>query len=296
MAIVVMAGCSGKETGQAATQLNGDMWDPPPASAPGPGMHDAGPWANETSVVESMAAAPVGAAAAPVGAAAAPVGAATAPPCAEPTLGFGVALTAEAVDRAEVCHAGLLPCYLGPPDPSEVALSFGSFPLYTTADYFFAVVAAGHEDTGFFDGAEGNLSDNAPSSVEGDRGGGDTLADRTIVVLADQSPKLFPASHGTHAFSFPPSQFMAIHLAPFDLTPSGNYVLVVCPTSATSRCDCWFSAFIAVPRFTDAGTPDPGEAGSLGGGDSGGMKAPDSDDAGGAGGSSADAGTLCNDM
>jgi len=62
------------------------------------------------------------------------------------------------------------------------------------------------------------MSDNVPSAVEGDLGGGDTLSDRTIFISMNQVIARFPTSQGTHEFSFPPAQFMVIHLSPFDTT------------------------------------------------------------------------------
>jgi hypothetical protein len=159
--------------------------------------------------------------------------------------------------------------------------------------FFYAVVAAGFEETGFFQGAPGNLSDDTPSAVEGDHGGGDTLVDRTIVVAGGQVPLLFPFSRGTHAFSFPPSQFMTIHLLPFDTTPDGQYVLVVCPTTATSRCDCAFDAFTIAHPSTDAGAGgSPGTGGAPG---SGGASDAAASDAHATGGAAHDAG-MCPDM
>jgi hypothetical protein len=220
-----------------------------------------------------------------------------APMCKNPTLGSVgslsfVSLTGTAVDK---CLGGDTSHCSGSAfvDPNDVALDYGDFPFSreTAGGYFYAVVAAGFEETGFFHGAPGNLSDDVPSAVEGDHGGGDALADRTIVVAGGQVPLLFPASRGTHAFSFPPSQFMTIHLLPFDTTPDGRYVLVVCPTTATSRCDCAFDAFTIVPPVIDAGSGgNPGTGGAPGGGGAGDAAA-DAHATGGAGG---DAG-MCPD-
>src|SRR6185436_15651340 len=115
----------------------------------------------------------------------------------------------------------------------------------------------GHEAEGFLDGAVGNLSDATPSSVDGDHGSGDAVASRTLVVGGPFISLLFPTSHGTHSFSFPPSQFMTIHLGPFDTTPENQYVLAICPTTAMSRCDCAFERFHLDPLAVDAGAaPD----------------------------------------
>jgi hypothetical protein len=177
-----------------------------------------------------------------------------------------VSLTGTAVDK---CLAGDTSHCLGSAfvDPSDIALDYGDFPFSrdTSALYFYAVVALGFEETGFFQGAPGNLSDDVPSAVDGDIGSGDALADRTLVVAGGQVPLLFPASPGTHAFSFPPSQFMTIHLTPFDTTPDGRYVLAVCPLTATSRCDCAFDGFTRAPPPVDSGSGgNPGTGGALG--------------------------------
>jgi sulfatase modifying factor 1 len=217
--------------------------------------------------------------------------------CADPTLAVSVVLTAAAVEACQL-HTPECAGLLGnPPAPSQLGIDYGNFPFVTDGrprpgEYFFAVVAPGYEDGGFFQGAPGNLSDDVPSAVEGDLGHGDTLADRSIVVSADQIPR-FPSSHGTHEDSFPPSQFMVIHLSPFDTTTQGSYVVALCPTSATSRCDCAFGAFTAANPKADGGSGRGGSSGT-GGGGSGGSEAPDASAGGaggapGAGGSSADA-------
>ena len=180
------------------------------------------------------------------------------------------------------------------PDARCVGCPRRSFPFTLNGsprpgEYFFAVVAAGYEDRGFFQGAPGNLSDNVPSAVAGDLGHGDTLADRTITISVDQTIPRFPTTHGTHDGSFPPSQFMVIQLSPFDTTAQGTYVLALCPTSATSRCDCAFGGFTAAHATTDGGSPGSGGSGAAG--------MPGS---GGSGGSSADASLPdagpCHDM
>ena len=184
--------------------------------------------------------------------------------CSDPTLGVVgpypdmVEGTAAFVQLCQSGGCGGLPGASWFFNPSQAALDYGDFPFRSdngqpVGDYFFAVVAPGYEESGFLDGAPGNLSDTSSSEVAGDRGSGDTRADRTITISEDQSPALFPTTHGSHAFSFPPSQFMAIALAPFDVTPDGRYELAVCPTSATSRCDCAFAAFGVVPAAADAG-------------------------------------------
>jgi hypothetical protein len=175
-------------------------------------------------------------------------------------------------------------------DPSQAALDYGDFPFRVNGraagTYFYAVVAPGFE-SGFADGATGNLSDAVPSTVAGDRGHGDTRADRTIFISVDQVFALAPTSHGTHATSSPPSQYMAISLVPFDTTPDGHYVLAVCPANATSRCDCVFEGFVVKPAAdggtarTDAGTGAGGATGA-GSASSGGVAG--SDGAGGYGG------------
>ena len=59
-----------------------------------------------------------------------------------------------------------------------MGLDYGDFPFSrdTSAEYFFAVVASGHEGSGFLEGAVGNLSDAVASSWTATGGSGDTLA------------------------------------------------------------------------------------------------------------------------
>src|SRR5262249_18821593 len=152
------------------------------------------------------------------------------------------------------------------------------------------VVAEGYEGAGFFQGVTGNLSDDVASAVAGDLGGGDKLSDRTIVVDPTIPGRLFPASKGTHAISFPPSPFMTIHLVPFDQTPEGKYVLALCPTTVMSHCDCAFEAFTIGSRVRDGGVSGSGGAGGAGGNDG------STRDAHAAGGSGHDAGAMCPDM
>jgi hypothetical protein len=217
--------------------------------------------------------------------------------CAGPTpIGPLVVLTAQTVQACEF-HTPGCPGQEGrAPAPSELAFDYGDFPFITngrprTGEYFFAVVAAGSESAGFFQDAPGNLSDDAPSAVQGDLGSGDTLGDRTITVIADSVPFFAPAGHGTHKFSFPPSQFMVIDLTPFDTTAQGNYVFALCPTNATRRCECAFEAFTAATPAADAGSGSGGSGAAGTPGGSGGSHVADASvgGAGGASGGSADA-------
>jgi hypothetical protein len=200
-------------------------------------------------------------------------------------------------EYVELCRAGGCAAHNGNFfDTSQVALDYGDFPFRSPSsgnpvgEFFFAVVAPGHENA-IFDGAEGNLSDRTPSTVPNDHGGGDSVGDRTIFIAPDQVPVFFPTSHGTHRISFPPSQFMAILLAPFDTTPDGRYLLAVCPTSAASRCDCYFEPFFVEPA-ADAGAPrvDAGAGGTAGTGGAGGA----ANGAGGSGGAVGGAGGAAN--
>lgn len=178
------------------------------------------------------------------------------PVCKNPNLGapgnlFTVGNTAAFIAR---CQSMGCP---GGPGPDDVALDYGEFPFrganfVVNGSFFYAVVAPGDEDD-FMDGAPGNLSDTTASSSPGDRGSGDTEADRTITANA-LSSVLFPSTHGTHAISFPPSQFEAIALSPFDVPPDGHCELAICPTSATTRCDCAFARFDVPPTEGDGGT------------------------------------------
>jgi len=149
------------------------------------------------------------------------------PMCPNPLFGslqvFGmVSLTGTVVNRClggDTSHCNVpVATFL---DANDVALDYGNFPFsrVMAGQFFYAVVARGFESDGFIQGATGNLSDDKPSAVAGDLGSGDTVSDRTIVVDPIQVVQLFPASHGTHAVSFPPSQFETIQLAPFDQTP-----------------------------------------------------------------------------
>lgn len=181
--------------------------------------------------------------------------------CPDPKLGvpgaFGfVSLTGTLVNHCIATHDPV--CSGAPHSSSDVAIDYGNFPFsrVTAGRYFYAVIAEGYEDAGFFDGAVGNLSDRMPSAVDGDRGSGDTIPDRTIVVGEAPVVQLFPSSPGTHKFSFPPAQFMTIHLAPFDTTPENRYVVAICPTTALSHCDCAFEEFKLTPLLgADAGAP-----------------------------------------
>jgi hypothetical protein len=307
MALALLAGCTNGEAGRLQPEL-GKSGDPAASGYIGRGGRPAqtsegGLGARVPGVAESTGTTSADATATHT------TDASRAGHCADPRLGVVgrfvpeiATLTGTAVNG---CIAGnTLPCSGGGStfmDPADVGLDYGDFPFSReqSGEYFFAVMARGYEDAGFLEGAVGNLSDAVASSVEGDRGSGDTLAARTIVVSADQVVKRFPESHGSHQFSFPPSQFMTIHLAPFDTTPAGSYVLAVCPTSATSRCDCAFDTFIVVHRPADAGTPGTGGAGAGGGAGGGaGVEARDSsaEDARSAGGSSVDGGVSCHDM
>ena len=227
----------------------------------------------------------------------------TATTCPNPVLGSVglldfVSLTGTVANRCaagiDTSHCNIAFGFLA---ASDVALDYGNFPFsrITPAAYFYAVVAQGFEHDGFFQGATGNLSDNVPSAVPGDLGSGDTLLDRTIVINKDQIVQLFPSSHGTHAVSFPPSQFETIQLAPFDTTPEGKYVLVICPITAKNRCDCAFDAFMLRAAAPDGGSTGTGGAGGAPGNGSD-ASAPDARASGGSAGSAHDAGAMCPDM
>ncbi|HVW25207.1 MAG TPA: hypothetical protein VHC69_07525 [Polyangiaceae bacterium] len=198
------------------------------------------------------------------------------PVCKNPNLGapkplFLVSPTAQFVDLCDpIVPVISLPaeCAAGP-DTSEVGLDYGNFPFRNAnflvdGSFFYAVLAPGYEDAGFLDGQPGNLSDTTPSAAPGDRGSGDTEADRTITANG-MPPALFPATHGTHPVSFPPSQFEVIQLIPFDETPDGRYEIAVCPTGATNRCQCAFDTFTARPHDVDGGSTGTGGAASTGG-------------------------------
>ncbi|MDI1451069.1 hypothetical protein [Polyangium sp. 6x1] len=182
--------------------------------------------------------------------------------CQDPALGSvkDAGIVGRTAEYWWLCRAGECPR----DDISYVGLDYGNFPFASVGEYFFAVVAPGYEDGGFRDGAPGNLSDRRASCVPGDLGQGDSVDDRTIVIAAFE-PGVFtvfsPASAGTHDKSWMDSGFMSIALAPFDATPDGKYVLAICPSSASSRCDCAFEPFFVEPAQADAGASNP-EAGT----------------------------------
>ena len=199
--------------------------------------------------------------------------------CSNPLLGspdqFGSTGPTESyVSMCETTHACTGDLFTSFSDSSQVALDYGDFPSsfetngLVDGSYFYAVIEPGYENGGFLDGAPGNLSDTTASSAPGDHGGGDSVANRTIVGDG-QFPGRFPRSSGTHAISFPPAQFIAIQLIPFDLTPNGQYELVVCPSTATARCDCAFGRFFVQPHDADAGNPAGAGGSTATGGSSG---------------------------
>lgn len=125
-------------------------------------------------------------------------------------------------------------------------------------EYFFAVLAPGHQRNGFREGAEGNLSDVKAGGTRLDQGSGDALENRTFQVLRRQI-RSYPGDHrvGTNSMGR-----TILRLTPFDDADNrdGDYVLALCPTGAASASECKFDAF----RIQGAEAPEPGAATATG--------------------------------
>lgn len=117
--------------------------------------------------------------------------------------------------------------------PSAGALSDG--------EYYFAVLAPGHQNAGFMEGADGNLSDMTAGATSGDLGSGDSIANRTFSMAGGQ----IAAYAGTHAWGMSPNGRPLLQLAPFDDTDNagGVYILAICRSGAMSSSECKFDAF-----------------------------------------------------
>lgn len=159
--------------------------------------------------------------------------------------------------------------------PSAGGLSAGS--------YYFAVLAPGHQNDGFVDGAVGNLSDAvAPAgATTGDSGGGDDISNRTFTVTVGPAPdRVRTITYtGTHATGVSPGGRFIVGLGPYDDTdnPGGVYILALCAVGATHPADCKYDAFriptgdggdpyatVSGAKYYDANTNgrrDPGEVG-----------------------------------
>lgn len=109
-------------------------------------------------------------------------------------------------------------------------------------DYFFAVLTPGEQNSGFLDGARGNLSDTSggPGFTAGDDGTGDDVSKRTFSVAGGVI-----TYGGSHATATNPQGHFAIQLMPYDDTdnPGGVYILAVCEAGATNPKQCKYDAF-----------------------------------------------------
>jgi len=107
-------------------------------------------------------------------------------------------------------------------------------------DYFFAVLTPGAQNSGFVDGAVGNLSS-------------DSIGNRTFSVT-----KGLVTYTGSHKLGMDPTGRPAIKLAPYNDTDNegGVYVVAVCKVGAQNPSDCKFDNFkiykVAPPRDTTA--------------------------------------------
>lgn len=157
--------------------------------------------------------------------------------------------------------------------PSAGGLSAGS--------YYFAVLAPGHQNDGFVEGAVGNLSDAvAPAGATvGDSGGGDDISNRTFTVTVGADGVRTISYAGTHATGVSPSGRPIVALGPYDDTdnPGGVYILALCAVGAVRSSDCKYDAFriptgdggnpfatVSGAKYYDANTNgqrDPGEVG-----------------------------------
>jgi cysteine-rich repeat protein len=106
--------------------------------------------------------------------------------------------------------------------------------------YYFTVLTPGAQHDGFYQGAEGNLSDDVARG-ENDLGSGDSIDARTVRIEGGQIVE----NLGTHAVGSTPNGKLAVQLYPFDDTanPGGVYILALCERGATSPKDCKFDAF-----------------------------------------------------
>ena len=112
-------------------------------------------------------------------------------------------------------------------------------------EYFFAVLTPGSQNGGFFEGAQGNLSDTVAWSANGDLGKGDQKSNRTFTVLNGRVT--YSGSHhiGRDTLGRP-----IVQLAPFDRTdnPGGVYKVAVCMKDATGPSSCKYDSFKKIGR------------------------------------------------
>jgi hypothetical protein len=111
-------------------------------------------------------------------------------------------------------------------------------------DYYFTVLVPGHQNGGFIQDADGNLSDQTAGSTAGDNGTGDTIADRTFTISTVGGQKVISYS-GSHGTGTSPNGHFIVQLMPYDDTSNngGVYILAICEVGATSSSQCKYDAF-----------------------------------------------------
>jgi len=111
-------------------------------------------------------------------------------------------------------------------------------------DYYFTVIVPGHQNGGFIQGADGNLSDKTNGSTAGDLGSGDEIADRTFTISTVLGHKLISYG-GPHGTGTSPNGQLIVQLIPYDDTSNngGVYIMAICEVGATSPSQCKFDAF-----------------------------------------------------
>jgi hypothetical protein len=111
-------------------------------------------------------------------------------------------------------------------------------------DYYFTVLVPGHQNGGFIQGADGNLSDQTAGSTAGDNGSGDTIADRTFTISTVGGQKVI-SYLGSHGTGTSPNGQDIVQLMPYDDTSNngGVYILAICEVGASSSSQCKYDAF-----------------------------------------------------
>ena len=114
--------------------------------------------------------------------------------------------------------------------------------------YYFTVLVPGHQRAACIAGADGNLSETTAGATPGDRGSGDTVADRTFHV----SGKVIDAYAGGHAWGTSPNGRDILGLMPYDDTSNagGVYILAICPAVNPTPASCKYDAFRIEPGTT----------------------------------------------
>jgi len=108
-------------------------------------------------------------------------------------------------------------------------------------NYFFAVLTPGAQNSGFVDGADGNLSS-------------DSVGNRTFSIVNGLARYI-----GTHKLGMDPTGRPAIQLAPFNDTDNqgGVYVVAVCKVGAKNPSDCKFDNFKVYKEVPPTDTTAP---------------------------------------